>query len=60
MGAALLLGAFLLGADGRAADLRGADLTGSLFLTQTQVNSARGDVRTKMPDVLARPGHWAG
>jgi len=50
----------LIGADLRDADLRGADLTGSLFLTQTQVNSARGDVRTKIPDVLARPEHWAG
>ena len=50
----------LIGADVRDADLRGADLTGSLFLTQTQVNAARGDVRTKIPAALVRPAHWAG
>jgi uncharacterized protein YjbI with pentapeptide repeats len=50
----------LIGADLRDADLGGADLTGSLFLTQMQVNSARGDVRTRIPAVLARPAHWAG
>ncbi|KRC66749.1 hypothetical protein ASE12_19425 [Aeromicrobium sp. Root236] len=50
----------LIGADLRDADLAGADLTGSLFLTQTQVSSANGDSRTKIPDVLVRPGHWAG
>ena len=50
----------LIGADLRDADLRGADLTGSLFLTQAQVNSARGDARTKIPAVLVRPAHWAG
>jgi len=50
----------LIGADLRDADLGGADLTGSLFLTQTQVNSARGDARTRIPFVLARPAHWAG
>jgi uncharacterized protein YjbI with pentapeptide repeats len=50
----------LIGADLRDADLTGADLTGSLFLTQVQVNSARGDARTKIPAALARPAHWAG
>jgi uncharacterized protein YjbI with pentapeptide repeats len=50
----------LIGADLRDADLRGADLTGCLFLTQMQVNSAMGDVRTKIPAVLVRPTHWAG
>lgn len=50
----------LIGADLRDADLRGADLTGSLFLTQMQVNAARGDARTKIPAALARPAHWAG
>ena len=50
----------LIGADLRDADLRGADLTGSLFLTQMQVNSARGDAHTKIPAVLVRPEHWAG
>lgn len=50
----------LIGADLRDADLRGADLTGSLFLTQTQVNAARGDEHTKIPAALTRPAHWAG
>ena len=50
----------LIGTDLRDADLSGADLTGSLFLTQTQVNSARGDARTKIPAVLVRPTHWVG
>jgi uncharacterized protein YjbI with pentapeptide repeats len=50
----------LIGADLRDADLGGADLTGALFVTQTQVNSARGDVRTRIPGELVRPAHWAG
>lgn len=48
----------LLGADLRGADVRGADLADALFLTQFQINAARGDVRTRLPAVLARPPHW--
>ncbi|MET9558160.1 pentapeptide repeat-containing protein [Streptomyces sp. NPDC006645] len=48
----------LIGADFRDADLRGADLTGALFLTQTQLNAARGDAATVLPAALARPSHW--
>ncbi|WP_017599096.1 pentapeptide repeat-containing protein [Nocardiopsis lucentensis] len=48
----------VLGADLRDADLRGADLTGSLFLTQPQVNAARGDAATRLPPGLVRPSHW--
>ena len=48
----------LLGADLRDADLRGCDLSTALFLTQPQVNSARGDASTRLPTGLARPGHW--
>jgi len=48
----------LIGADLRAADLRGADLSSALFLTQFQVNAARGDESTKLPAVLNRPSHW--
>jgi hypothetical protein len=48
----------LIGADFRDADLRGADLTGALFLTQSQVNAARGDSSTKLPPALTRPAHW--
>ncbi|GHG58088.1 hypothetical protein GCM10018779_23350 [Streptomyces griseocarneus] len=48
----------LIGADFRDADLSGADLTGSIFLTQPQVNAARGDAATKLPPALTRPPHW--
>lgn len=49
----------LIGADFRDADLRGADLTGSIFLTQSQVNAAKGDAATKLPPSLTRPAHWS-
>ncbi len=49
----------LLGADLRGADLRGARLATALFLTQPQLESARGDARTTIPAVLRRPAHWA-
>ena len=49
----------LIGADLRDADLRGADLTGALFLTQSQVNAARGDHTTKLPKALTQPPHWS-
>jgi len=48
----------LLGADVRGADLTGADLTGSIFLTQAQVDAARGDATTKLPSALTSPPHW--
>lgn len=48
----------LIGADLRDADLRGADLRGALFLTQAQVNAARGDRATKLPPSITRPAHW--
>jgi hypothetical protein len=38
-------------------DLSAADLSGALFLTQAQVNSARGDERTRRPERLGRPAH---
>ncbi|MFA1543011.1 pentapeptide repeat-containing protein [Actinomadura monticuli] len=53
-----LRSADLIGADLRDADLRGADLTGCLFLTQAQLNSARGDAATRLPAALERPAHW--
>ncbi|GED69103.1 hypothetical protein BRE01_28050 [Brevibacillus reuszeri] len=49
----------LIGVDFRDADIRGADLTGSLFLTQAQLNAAKGDADTKLPPSLARPPHWS-
>ncbi|MBP3038774.1 pentapeptide repeat-containing protein [Bacillaceae bacterium Marseille-Q3522] len=49
----------VIGADLRDADLRGADLTGSIFLTQIQINAAKGDAHTKIPHLLSRPAHWS-
>jgi len=48
----------LLGADLRAADVRAADLSTSIFLTQPQIEAARGDAETRIPPVLTRPSHW--
>lgn len=66
---ALLIGADLRGADLSYADLTGADLRGadlacadleaSLFTSQPQLDSARGDSTTKLPSRLSRPSHWA-
>ena len=65
---ALLMTADLTGADLRLADvngaamlnadLRGADLSGCLFLTQSQLDSAKGDAATHLPAGLIRPAHW--
>lgn len=46
------------GADLRGADLCGADLSDTLFLTQSQLDSAVGDASTRVPPSLARPSHW--
>ncbi|MGM0804209.1 MAG: pentapeptide repeat-containing protein [Bacillota bacterium] len=48
----------LIGADLRDADISGADLGGSIFLTQAQVNSAKGNAETKLPVRLTHPNHW--
>jgi hypothetical protein len=66
---ALLIGADLtgadlrrcecIGADLRDADLSGADLRGAVYLTQMQVNAARGDAHTRLDDGFQRPSHWA-
>jgi uncharacterized protein YjbI with pentapeptide repeats len=53
-----LRGADLTGADLRGADLSGADLTGSIFLTQSQLDAAKGDPGTKLPAALVSPAHW--
>ena len=47
-----------IGADLRGADLSGANLTGAFFLTQAQVDAARGDEATKLPRSVTRPAHW--
>ncbi len=48
----------LIGADLRDADISGADLTGCIFLTQVQVNAAKGNSSTKLPSYLKIPAHW--
>ena len=48
----------LIGADLRGADLAGADLTGAIFLTQPQLNAAKGDPATRLSASLTRPSHW--
>lgn len=68
-----LRGAYLIAADLRNSDLRGvdfigadlrdanfsnADLSTSMFLTQMQINSAKGNDKTKLPLHIQRPFHW--
>lgn len=53
-----LSGADLIGADLRDADIRGANLSHSIFLTQAQINTAKGDSNTKLPVSLVRPNYW--
>jgi uncharacterized protein YjbI with pentapeptide repeats len=48
-----------MAADFRGADLSGADLTESIFLTQSQLDAAKGDADTKLPTSLTRPAHWS-
>ncbi|WP_329415904.1 pentapeptide repeat-containing protein [Streptomyces sp. NBC_00704] len=48
----------LIGADLRDTDLTDADLSGAFFLTQPQVNAARGSAGTRLPESVARPAHW--
>ncbi len=70
---ALLRGAYLIGADLRGADLRRADVIGAdlrnadirgadfsecLFLIQSQLDAAKGDATTKLPESFTRPAHW--
>jgi uncharacterized protein YjbI with pentapeptide repeats len=49
----------LIGADLRGADLRGTDLGDCLYLTRSQVDAARGDARTSLPDGLGPPVRWS-
>lgn len=53
-----LSGANLIGADMRDTDIRGTNLKNSVFLTQSQINTAKGDINTKLPDSLIRPRYW--
>jgi uncharacterized protein YjbI with pentapeptide repeats len=53
-----LSGADIIGADFRDANLGGANLSKSIFLTQFQINTAKGDRNTKLPPFIDRPAHW--
>ncbi|HCW54124.1 MAG TPA: hypothetical protein DG753_10380, partial [Clostridium sp.] len=46
-------------ADFRDADFSGADLSKSIYITQIQINSAKGDLNTKLPESLIRPQSWS-
>lgn len=48
----------VIGADFRDADISDANLTGCIFLTQAQVNAAKGNKHTKLPPALVSPAHW--
>lgn len=48
----------LIGADLRDADIRGANLVESLFITQSQINTAKGDSTTRLPVWIDRPKVW--
>jgi uncharacterized protein YjbI with pentapeptide repeats len=53
-----LAGATLNGAELREANLCGTDLTVIDGLTQEQLDWARGDQTTKIPNGLTWPEHW--
>ena len=53
-----LRGADLIGADLRDTDLTDADLIDAFFLTQPQLNAARGGPETRLPGSVTRPVHW--
>lgn len=53
-----LSGADLIGADLRDANICGTNLMYSIFLTQSQINTANGDSNTKLPLSLVRPKYW--
>lgn len=46
------------GADLRGAQLAGATLTDAIFLTQSQIETASGDLTTTLSPMLTRPSHW--
>jgi hypothetical protein len=47
-----------LGADLRDANVKNTDLSASVFLTQMQINAAKGNLNTKIPNNLSRPSTW--
>ncbi len=55
-----LRGTNFLGADMRDVNIKNTDLSQSVFLTQMQINAAKGNSNTKLPDSLAYPKEWKG
>jgi uncharacterized protein YjbI with pentapeptide repeats len=53
-----LKGTSFLGADMRDALIMNTDFSNSYFLTQMQINSAKGNNNTKIPFYLTRPRYW--
>ncbi len=53
-----LRGVDFIGADLRDVNLGGANLSTSMFLTQMQINSAKGNHQTVLPPHIQRPSHW--
>lgn len=51
-------GTNFLGADTRDADFSNADLRDAVFLSQGQINSAKGNRNTKLPQYLDYPVTW--
>ena len=47
-----------ISSDLRKINLRGANLTNSIFITQAQINSAKGDANTRLPTSLIHPAYW--
>lgn len=53
-----LFRANFLGADMRDANIKNADLSECVFLTQRQINAAKGNIHTKLPRHLSYPSSW--
>ncbi|KHD34966.1 hypothetical protein NL50_15000 [Clostridium acetobutylicum] len=48
----------LIGADMRDADISGANLEKSIFVTQAQINTTKGDSNTRLPKRITHPSYW--
>ncbi|WP_243122666.1 pentapeptide repeat-containing protein [Kineothrix alysoides] len=53
-----LTGSNFIGADLRDTNIKNADLRESIFLTQGQINAAKGNKNTRIPKHLIRPLSW--
>lgn len=53
-----LRGTNFLGADMRGVSIQNTDLRSALFLTQMQINGAKGNGGTQLPPNLTRPDFW--